>query len=141
MKPRHMFRMLLILTIAFEVSGACAYVLESKNLPPELQSYVDISHQRIVSSHYVEFVSISAAFVLLSIFSFFGLYVVWRPARILYLALISIIIFSYPFFGPDVTPTWTGVFWYCDNLLLGIICYMIFTSPVRKLFSKTLMKT
>jgi hypothetical protein len=65
-----------------------------------------------------------------------GLFVFWRPARILYLLQACLSLVVTPFLGPTIETGWGTCFLNLNMLLEGVLIGLLFFSPVQELFRR-----
>jgi len=139
MTLKNKFRSLLIATFGCAFASAVAYhFLDRPNLPVELASYLHARSTRVIESNGIMFAIESGTYVVFCAISFFGLYFLWRPARVFYCVSVTVGILASmdPAFGPDIESGFSSVFDNCSTILEGVVLCLIFTSPVKELFLK-----
>ena len=137
MQTKAIFRGLLILQVFTVVAGMLAAHSGLRNLPPDLQDYVNSQNAQLMSDPPTAFTIFkvgTALSLLLFVVSLVGLFLFWSPARVLYLiCTVSGLLLDLTK-STHILPMWAGFWHVWGNILTGIILCMMFTSSYRELF-------
>jgi len=111
-------------------------VFTTSLLPEELQAYERAVAEADYSTR--EWVLLGVAIVLLIcvLVSNIGLFVFWRPARLLYFCTLMGGVALAPFYGPYVDAGWGTLFGEAAMIISGVILALIYYSPLRGLYER-----
>jgi hypothetical protein len=138
MSASTIFRGLLIATVISMAADAVTFHLQRNSLPLELRQYLHSRSEQVLSHDYTLFSVLSVAYAIFFIMSFVGLFVFWRPARLFFCGfMLAGLFMPLAGFGAVVETGLMGLWNGCSNIFLGVILYMIFTSPIRDRFTRT----
>jgi hypothetical protein len=113
-----------------------SYHFQRNSLPFQLRDYLRSESEQVLSHDYTAFSVATVADAIFFIMSFVGLYFFWRPARLLFCGFILVGLFTPLGFGPSVETGWMALWGGCSSILSGVILCLIFTSPIRELFTR-----
>jgi hypothetical protein len=140
MKIRRLFRILLASALISASASVALYFTQRNNLPVELREYLHSKSSYVLSHYYTVFSIGTCVNLLLFIASFSGLYLFWRPARVIFCGSIVMSLLTALYLGPRVETAASAVWADCYKVLLGIILCLIFTSPIKEQFASQVEK-
>jgi hypothetical protein len=127
-------RILLATEWLLVVGGVLLGFLLEPTLPPELRLFNATEEQR--PFHASELIGLGAASlcVLLWLAGSVGAFLLWRPARLLYLAAVIAGVALMPLFGPSVLAPLASAFDQAGSILSGLVLGTLYFSELRHRF-------
>ncbi|MGH7980320.1 MAG: hypothetical protein ACREE6_13175, partial [Limisphaerales bacterium] len=118
---KKIFRGVLIATVLSSLLEFGFYFLQRDNLPAELKKFIILHSAQVLAHQRVLFLSVAIAQISFFTVSVIGLYLLWSPARIIFILFIATSLLSSLLFGPAIEPEgmafWDGV----SEILNGVI--------------------
>jgi hypothetical protein len=136
-----MFRCVLICTAVVIIATSLVWLLTRDQLPYELRRYLNQRHSEIVSDGGLPQLLFLLLPVVLFVTSLIGLFFFWPPARVFYCGSILTGIVEVVSVGPRVTTGPVAALGEVVSILLGVILYMVFYSPIREEFRRNLPRS
>jgi hypothetical protein len=131
--PNKTFLRVLILT---ELILGVLYLLSSSyfeaGLPEPLRSYEE-QHGGDLAGWQWYFIPTLA---LVALAARVGLFVFWRPARLIYLVTILVDSIARPFGGPNVDPAFSQMLNEAALIISGVVLALVYFSPAKDLYEK-----
>lgn len=131
-KIKSRFRTLLVLTTSVSIAGGMVSLLGDSGLPSALQNYLHTRAHAAIPPQASLVVALLG--LLTAITATVGLFLFWKPARLLWLTLWAVGFLFTPFLGPTVELGWTTALDELSAALAGLIVGLCFCSPVKDLF-------
>jgi hypothetical protein len=115
------------------VAIVVAFATESL-LPEPLRTFVEDEASAELTNHDIAMLIIGLPLIGLLIISSIGLFMLWPPARILYLIGIASGLILVPVFGPYVESGWGTAFEDAASIVSGVILALVYFSPLKRFF-------
>jgi hypothetical protein len=103
-------------------------------LPDPLRTFVEEQANAELTNNDVAMLIIGLPLIVLLIVSSIGLFMLWPPARILYLIGIASGLVLMPVFGPYVESGWGTAFEDAASVVSGVILALVYFSPFKRYF-------
>ncbi|BCW94144.1 MAG: hypothetical protein KatS3mg007_2038 [Thermoanaerobaculum sp.] len=117
------------------VSVVVSLVTESL-LPDPLRAYAEAEWEANLTGRDVVMLAVAILVIIAWFVSCIGLFLFWRPARILYLITITAGLLLTPLYGPYVDAGWGTMFEDAAVILSGVILALVYLSPLKGLYEK-----
>jgi hypothetical protein len=129
------FRALLCIFTLLVVAEIASDVLTVQWLPDPLRQHVEARmNNSELNSEVAVLLILSLAALALMVASVVGLWVFWRPARLLYTLFLLVFACAIAASGTIVQTALTSVLSFMYSVIAGVILGMIYFSPLRDLF-------
>lgn len=140
MLTKRNLRLLVIADLLLVVLGVVVGLLSEDSLPEPLRVFVRAQREadRDADLTTNEWIGVAIGFPLIiaMLVSHVGLFLFWRPARVLYVAsLIGLIALSL-FLGPHVSTGWVQAIDTASLTITGMVLALIYWSPLKELYEK-----
>ena len=129
------FRVLLVMSVLTAiVGGVVSYFWP---LPVELQAYLDEQTEAASTAKMIVVLVIALLASVLAFVATIGLFVFWRPARVLTVATWVVSFLITPLLGPTVDSGWVTAFYELSAGMLGAVIALAYCSPIKELFERS----
>jgi hypothetical protein len=136
MLTKRALRFLIVAEILLAIIGGVLTVFTTSLLPEELQVYEQAVAEADYTAREWVLLGVGIALLVLVLISSIGLFVFWRPARLLYLMTLIVGVLLAPFYGPYVDAGWGTLFEEVAMIISGVILALIYYSPLRDLYER-----
>ena len=136
MPSKGFLRILVVAEIVLGIISIVVSLLTESSLPEPLRAFLDAESEAEITGREMILLAAAIPLIILLIVSSIGLFLFWRPARILYLITIVTGLLLTPFFGPYVDAGWGTTFQEAAIIVSGIILTLIYFSPLKDLYEK-----
>jgi hypothetical protein len=103
-------------------------------LPDPLRTFVEEEANAELTNDDIAMLIIGLPLIILLIVSSIGLFMLWPPARILYLIGVASGLILMPVFGPYVESGWGTAFEDAASIISGVILALVYFSPLKRYF-------
>jgi hypothetical protein len=131
------FRTLLALHVLLIVGELTSGQLTRAGLPEPLRNYLELHYktpEKTVGTNLEALAWVSLFGMTLLLVSMIGLWVLWRPARMLFTTYLLCLAIAIVLSGPLVESSLTSVLAFMNTIISGLILGMIYFSPLRDHF-------
>jgi len=131
------FRTLLALHVLLIVGELTSGQLTTSTLPEPLRNYLELQYknpENTIGPNLEALSWVSLFGMSLLLVSMIGLWVLWRPARMLFTAYLLCLAVAIVLAGPLVESSLTSVLAFMNTIISGLILGMIYFSPLREHF-------
>ena len=129
-------RLLIVVEVLLGIGSLVAYYLGEPSLPEALRTF----EPEVFATAGVNALGVVLGILVLLLIALFiawiGLFLFWRPARLIYLVVTVLALAVMPFFGPYVETGLSYTLTEATSIVAGIILALIYWSPLRDLFEK-----
>jgi hypothetical protein len=136
MPSKGFLRTLIVAELVLGITSVVVSLFTESMLPEPLRAFVEAESEAEVTTHDMILLAAGIPLILLVLVSSIGLFVFWRPARILYVVTIVAGLLLTPFFGPYVDAGWGRVFEDAAVIVSGVILALIYLSPLKVLYER-----
>lgn len=133
MNAKKLLRFLIVIEIVIILVGAMISVIQEKDLPVEIQSYLRTQDE---IPALLPFIILGGLLVFLKAISNIGVFCLWRHARFLYLLVTVIDIIGGVFTGNCVQPVLGRAFLEACFVIDGLILGLLYFSDAKVFFEK-----
>jgi hypothetical protein len=137
MLTKRALRFLLVAEILLAITGGIVTVFTESLLPDELQAYEQAVSEADVTTREWVLLGVGIVLLVFLLVSSIGLFVFWRPARLLYFCTVIGGLALTPFYGPYVDAGWGTLFQEMAMIVSGVILALIYCSPLRDLYERS----
>ena len=137
MLTKRALRFLLVAEILLAITGGIVTVFTESLLPAELQAYEQAVSEADVTTREWVLLGVGIVLLVFLLVSSIGLFVFWRPARLLYFCTVIGGLALTPFYGPYVDAGWGTLFQEMAMIVSGVILALIYYSPLRDLYERS----
>ena len=136
MSAKILLRTLIVSEVALLVAGGLVHFATMASLPNHLRQYFD--EQAHVEWTIVDWVgcAVNAGIGVSRLIAWIGLWRLWQPARLLYVAATAASLLILPFMGPNVCSALVNTLLTANVFCSGLIVGVVFFSDVRLNFGR-----
>jgi hypothetical protein len=134
MLSKQNLRILIVAEIVLAVAAGVVSYATWSLLPEPLLMYLREEVRGPMTPKQVVQFGIGSLYVLVFLVASIGLFLCWRPARILYLFTAIISVLLTPFFGPHVDAGWGQMLTEASQVLSGGIIALVYFSQLKELY-------
>ena len=131
------FRTLLALHVVLIAGEITSGQLTISGLPEPLRNYLELHYktpEKTIGANLETLAWVTLFGLSLLLVSMIGLWVLWRPARMLFTAYLLCLAVAIVLSGPLVESPLTSVLAFMNTIISGLILGMIYFSPLREHF-------
>jgi hypothetical protein len=129
-------RVLIVGEIVFGVLSLVVSAFTQVTLPEPLREYLELEAQAPITKRDLFLLAFGVLLLVMVLISSIGLFVFWRPARLLYLIATVFGVVITPLLGPAVRTGWDTPLEETASITAGAILALVYFSPLRVLFEK-----
>lgn len=141
MPSRTLLRTLIVAEIGTMILASVVSLRTESSLPEPLRAFMKAEAERDITGADAIVAVGACGYLLLSCVSSVGLFVFWRPARILYPLTIGLGMVLTPLCGPYVDTGWADLLSDTSFLISGMIIVCIYFTPLKDLYQKRTVVT
>lgn len=136
MPSKMLLRTLIVVEIVLGIIGGVVSFLTESVLPESLRAYMDAASETNVTGWEMIMFAAGIPLLIAALISSIGLFLFWRPARVLYLIAMIAGVLLTPVFGPFVDAGWGRAFEEAAGVVSGVILALVYFSPLKHLYEK-----
>lgn len=131
------FRVVLASSVAAGIIGIIIMMLSEASLPFELQRYVSQQAAGPMSARDLAAIVIWVPAMVVTLIAAIGMFLFWRPARVLALIGTVLALVALPFSEPFVATGLATLFNEGSSILWGMVLALAYWSPVAQRFARS----
>ena len=131
------FRVVLASSVAAGIAGIIVMMLSETSLPFDLQRYVSRQSEGLFSGQDLLALIIWIPAMVVSLIAAIGMFLFWRPARVLALIGTLLALAALPFSEPFVATGLATLFNEGSSILWGMVLALAYWSPLAQRFARS----
>ena len=129
-------RLIIVAEVVLGIGSITAYELSKSAMPEALRSFESNQFEGEISPMLVVTFCFLIVFLIALLTAWIGLFVFWKPARMLYLITMVVSLLLGPFFGPYVETGLSYTLCEATSIVSGIILTLVYFSPLKELYER-----
>jgi hypothetical protein len=136
MPTKGLLRTLIVMEIVLGFTSVVVSFITEPMLPEPLRAFVNAESEEAITAYDMILLAFGIPLILLFLVSSIGLFLFWRPARILYVVTIVAGFVLTPIFGPYVDAGWGRIFEDAAVVVSGVILGLVYFTPLREMYDR-----